>query len=122
LNQLNNSNIKGLCFNIKLPGELLWLPRCRLPYIFDFKLIFDCQRTSSTPGRNYGEGYYLSLHDALYNPDYTCVLNDNSFETAFYEPTTIVSEPTEAAILSVKSKNSTFPTCAIILLHTGRPE
>jgi hypothetical protein len=51
----------------------------------------------------------LLLCNTLYNYDWSCVLNENSVDSAVYNFTASMSEGINKAILSVKSKRFSFP-------------
>jgi hypothetical protein len=61
------------------------------------------------PRHNYGQGDYFLLYNTLSNCDWSCVLNENSVDSAVYNLTAGVSETINEAITSVKPKSSTFP-------------
>jgi hypothetical protein len=79
------------------------------PLNLDFKLTFDSQLTFLIPRRNYGQGDYLLLYKTLCNYAWSCVLNENSVDSAVYNFTASVSETINETISMVKPKNSSFP-------------
>jgi hypothetical protein len=80
-----------------------------LPVILDFKLTFHCQPTFLTLRHNYGQGDYLLLYNTLYNYDWSCVLNEDSVDSALCNFTASVSEAINEAIPFIKPKSSPFP-------------
>jgi hypothetical protein len=68
--------------------------------VLGFRLIFDRQYASLIPRRNYDKRDSLLLYDTLYNSDRSCILNENSVDSA-----AAVSEAINLAIPFVKSKN-----------------
>jgi hypothetical protein len=68
-----------------------------LPHNLDFKLTFDCQSTLMVKGIIY---FFTILH---LNCDLSCVLNENSVDSAVYNFTTSLSKAINKTILSVKS-------------------
>jgi hypothetical protein len=119
LNQHNNSvpnralldlvftNINELC--VSLSNYPVVAPdNYHPPLNLDFKLTLDSQLTFLTPRRNYGQGDYLSLYNTLSNYDWSCVLNENSVDSAVYNFTASVSETINETIPFVKPKNSSF--------------
>jgi hypothetical protein len=79
------------------------------PLDLEFKLIFNSQYTVLVPRCNCGKGDYLLLYDTLLNSDWSCVLNENSVDSAVKNPTAAVSETIDLAIPFVKPNNSTYP-------------
>jgi hypothetical protein len=79
------------------------------PLNLDFKVTLDSQPIFLNPLRSYGQGDYLLLYNTLSNYDWSCVLNENSVDSAVYNFTASVSETINETIPFVKPKNSAFP-------------
>jgi hypothetical protein len=79
------------------------------PLNLDFKVTLDSLPTFLNLGRNYGQGDYLLLYNTLSNYDWSCVLNEDSVDSAVYNFTASVSETINETIPFVKPKNSSFP-------------
>jgi hypothetical protein len=86
------------------------------PLVLAFKLIFHSQYTMLVPRRNYEKGDYLLLCDTLLNSDWSCVLNENSVDSAVNNLMATVSEVFDLAIPFVKPNNSTYPHWSYKLL------
>jgi hypothetical protein len=121
LNQHNNStsnnalldlvftNINNLCVSFS-NYPVVAPDNYHPPLNLDFKLTSDSQPTFLTPRRNYGQGDCLLLYNTLSNYDWSCVLNENSVDSAaVYNFTASVSETLNETIPFVKPKNSSFP-------------
>jgi hypothetical protein len=79
------------------------------PLLLFFKLTLNCHSTSLTLRRSYAQGDYLSLYNVLRHTDWSCVLNEESVDSAVSSLTAIVREAINVAIPYVRSKNSTYP-------------
>jgi hypothetical protein len=79
------------------------------PLNLDSKFTLDFQLTFLTPRRNYGQPDYLLLYNTLSNYDCSCVLNENSVDSAVYNVTASMSETINETIPFAKPKNSSFP-------------
>jgi hypothetical protein len=78
------------------------------PLNLDFKLTLDSQPTFLTTRHNYGQGDYLLFYNTLSNYYWSCVLNENSVDSAVYNFTDNVSETINETIPFVKPTNSSF--------------
>jgi hypothetical protein len=62
-----------------------------------------------TPQRSYKRGDYLLLYTTSSTYDWSCVLNENSVDSAVHNLTARVSEAINEAIPSLITNSSTFP-------------
>jgi hypothetical protein len=79
------------------------------PLHLNLKLTVDCQPAIMTPQRTYKHGDYLLLYTTLSNCDWSCVLNENSIDSAVHSLTARMSEAMNEAIPSLIPNSSTFP-------------
>jgi hypothetical protein len=81
----------------------------RPPPHLNFKLTVDFQPAITTPQRSYKHGDYLLIYTTLSNCDWSCVLNENSVDSAVHRLTARVSEAINEVIPSLITNSSTFP-------------
>jgi hypothetical protein len=79
------------------------------PLHLNLKLTVDFQPAIMTPQRSYKHGDYLLLYTTLSNCDWSCVLNENSVDSAVHNLTVRMSEAINEAISSLIPNSSTFP-------------
>jgi hypothetical protein len=79
------------------------------PLLLGFNLTLGCHRISLSPHRTYAQGDCLLHYNDLHHCDWSCVLNENSVDSAVNYLTAILREAIKLAIPHRKSKNSTFP-------------
>jgi hypothetical protein len=103
LTNVNDLRISVSDFPMVAPDN--YHPRLHL----NLKLTVDLQMAIMTPQRSYKHGDYLLLYTTLSNCDWSCVLNENSVDSAVHNLTGRVSEAINEAIPYLILNSSTFP-------------
>jgi hypothetical protein len=100
---VSDLSVSSSCFAVVTPDKY------HPPLNLDLELIFYVRHIPLSPQRNFAQGDYLLLYNVLSQVNWSCILNDNSVDSAVNNLTDIVREAINLAVPYKRRKNTAYP-------------